>query len=141
MWTWFAIAAITLILELFSGVFILLLLSVGAVAAGLASWFGLSVVVQVALLAIIPVLGMFVLKRMGKLHLRNPLASDRDSNLNFDIGKSIYIDHWNEQGRSTVRYRGAQWQVKPSEDYQTLQTGKHTIVAVRGIVLVVELSQ
>ena len=94
MWIWFAVAAIALILELFSGTFVLLLLCIGAIAAGLAAWLEQSIIIQLALLAIIPVIGVFVLKRMGKFHLRNPLASETDSNLNLDIGKSVYVDKW-----------------------------------------------
>ncbi|CAM5205518.1 hypothetical protein OURE66S_02251 [Oligella ureolytica] len=94
MWIWFAIAAIALILELLSGTFVLLLICLGAVAAGAAAWFELGIIIQLALLAIIPVIGIFVLKRIGKFHLRNPLASEADSNLNLDIGKSVYVDDW-----------------------------------------------
>lgn len=139
MWIWFAVAAIALILELFSGTFVLLLLCIGAIAAGLAAWLEQSIIIQLALLAIIPVIGVFVLKRMGKFHLRNPLASETDSNLNLDIGKSVYVDKWvTERRLAHVKFRGAQWQAKPADSYIQLSSGQHRIVAIRGIVLIIE---
>ena len=139
MWIWFAIAAIALILELLSGTFVLLLICLGAIAAGAAAWFELGIIIQLALLAIIPVIGIFVLKRIGKFHLRNPLASEADSNLNLDIGKSVYVDDWDlERRRTQLKFRGAQWQAKPAEDYDELRTGKHMIVAIKGIILIIK---
>lgn len=139
MWIWFAIAAVAVILELLTGTFVLLLVGLGAVAAGAAVWFGQDIIIQLALLAIIPVIGIFVLKRMGKFHLRNPLASESDVNLNLDIGKSVFVEEWiTERRLAHVNFRGAQWQAKPSESYFELRGGKHKIVAIRGIVLIVE---
>ena len=139
MWIWFAIAAVTLILELLSGTFVLLLIGLGAVAAGVSAWLGQDIIIQLALLAIIPVIGIFILKRMGKFHLRNPLASDSDVNLNLDIGKSVFVEEWiSERRLAQVKFRGAQWQAKPADSYTELITGKHTIIAVRGIILIVK---
>ncbi|MDO5667291.1 MAG: NfeD family protein [Alcaligenaceae bacterium] len=139
MWIWFAIAAVAVILELLTGTFVLLLVGLGAMAAGLAVWFELDIIVQLAVLAIIPVVGIFILKRMGKFHLRNPLASESDVNLNLDIGKSVFVEEWLPERRlAQVSFRGAQWQTKPSDNYIELRSGKHKIVAIRGIVLIVE---
>lgn len=139
MWIWFAIAAVAVILELLSGTFVLLLVGLGAVAAGIAVWLGQDIIVQLAVLAIIPVVGIFIIKRMGKFHLRNPLASESDVNLNLDIGKSLFIKEWVlEHRQAQVNFRGAQWQVKPADSYSELRVGKHKIVAIRGIVLIVE---
>ncbi|WP_432784363.1 hypothetical protein AAEX37_01333 [Oligella sp. MSHR50489EDL] len=139
MWIWFAIAAVAVILEMLSGTFVLLLIGLGAVAAGVATWLGQDFIVQLAVLAIIPVVGVFIMKRMGKFHLRNPLASESDANLNLDIGRSVFIEEWQpERRQAQVSFRGASWQVKPADHYTALQIGKHRIVAVRGIVLIVE---
>ena len=136
---WFVIAAFALILELFSGTFVLLLICLGAIAAGVASWLQLDIIIQLALLAIIPVIGIFVLKRMGKFHLRNPLASEADSNLNLDIGKSVFVERWDDERRlALVKFRGAQWQAKPADNYEKLISGKHRIIAIRGISLIIE---
>lgn len=139
MWIWFAIAAVAVILELLTGTFVLLLVGLGAVAAGLAAWFELDIIIQLAVLAIIPVVGIFILKRMGKFHLHNPLASESDVNLNLDIGKSVFVEAWEHERRQTqVNFRGAQWQAKPADNYTALRSGKHRIVAIRGIVLIIE---
>lgn len=139
MWIWFVIAAVALILELFSGTFVLLLICLGAAAAGVAAWLQQDIIIQLALLAIIPVIGVFVLMRLGKFHLRNPLASDADSNLNLDIGKSVFVEKWDQERRlALVKFRGAQWQAKPTESYEQLISGKHRIIAIRGIVLIIE---
>lgn len=138
MWIWFAVAALALILELLTGTFVLLLIGLGAVAAGVATWLELDIIIQLALLAIIPVVGVFALKRLGKFHLRNPLASESDVNLNIDIGKSVFVDAWDSERRlAQVTFRGAQWQAKPDESYVELKNGKHKIVAIRGITLIV----
>lgn len=139
MWIWFAIAVVAVILELLSGTFVLLLIGLGAFAAGIATWLALDFIVQLAVLAIVPVLGIFIMKRMGKFHLRNPLASESDANLNLDIGRSVFVEAWQaERRQAQVSFRGATWQVKPAEHYTALSPGKHRIVAVRGIVLIVE---
>lgn len=139
MWIWFAIAAVAVILELLTGTFMLLLIGLGAVAAGVAVWLGLDLVIQLALLATIPVVGFFVLKRAGKFHLRNPSGSESDVNLNLDIGRTVFVEEWDTaRHRAYVKFRGAQWQAKPSEHYSELKTGKHVIVAIRGIALIIE---
>lgn len=139
MWIWFAIAAVLLILELFSGSFVLLLIGLGAVAAGIAAWLSQGIVLQIALLALVPSIGMFVLYRLGKFHFRNPIASDSDRNLNLDIGKLVLVEQWRDDLRQAeVKFRGSTWQAKPTEGYTALQAGKHRIVAVRGITLILD---
>ena len=116
MWIWFAVAAVAVILELLSGTFVLLLVGLGATAAGLAAWAQQGIIIQLAFLAIIPVIGIFMLMRAGKFHLHNPLASESDVNLNLDIGKSVFVEQWQDERRlARVQFRGSQWQVKPAD--------------------------
>jgi membrane protein implicated in regulation of membrane protease activity len=64
-----------------------------------------------------------------------PAGANRDVNL--DIGETLHIEAWNEDGTGTAKYRGATWTVSLRTGAAS-SPGLHRIVEVVGSRLVVE---
>lgn len=130
MWIWFGFAALALIGEVASGTFYLLLVALGAIAAGVAAWFSLAFEWQL-LVCIIVALGGLVTLRKTKVLKKREVNAARNADVHMDIGQTVMVDAWSEQGLSTVLYRGAQWQAQLAQGCPR-HSGPHTITEVRG---------
>jgi membrane protein implicated in regulation of membrane protease activity len=107
---WWLLAGSLVALELFTGTFYLLMLSLGMVAAALAAHAGAGLAAQLvfaALLGSAAVVGWYWAK---KRQPSDPSVRGMRS-VNLDVGEIIQIDEWAPDGTATVRYRGAQWTV------------------------------
>jgi membrane protein implicated in regulation of membrane protease activity len=107
---WFVVAFGLLVLELLSGTFYLLVIALALAAAGLASWSGAPVALQLVVAAAIAVGGSIWLRRtrFGKrLHER---GDDRVQNM--DVGQSLRVEHWTAARTARASYRGATWDVE-----------------------------
>jgi len=107
---WFVLAFGLLVAELMSGTFYLLVIALALAAAGLASWAGAHIALQLVVAAAIAVGGSIWLRntRFGRrLHER---ADDRSQN--FDIGQSLRVDHWTGARTARATYRGSVWDVE-----------------------------
>ena len=109
---WWWLLAITLgIAELFTGSFYLLVLAAGASGAGVAAALGFGLAGQFACAAGISAGGAALVR-----HLRpssgSGLPSQRNPDVNLDIGQPIQVEHWDPNRRSRVAYRGAMWDVE-----------------------------
>lgn len=134
MWIWFGLAALALIGEVASGTFYLLLVALGLVAGGLAAWSGVLLQWQLLVCAVVALLGLLGLRRRGVLKKRG-LDASRNADVNLDIGQTVSVESWSEEGRARVRYRGASWQAQLAAG-QPRQAGLHVISAVKGSVLI-----
>lgn len=107
---WWLLAGSLVALELFTGTFYLLMLSVGMVAAALAAHAGAGLTAQLvcaALLGTAAVVAWYWAKKRGATD-----ASVRSlRSVNLDVGEIIQVSEWAPDGTATVRYRGAQWGV------------------------------
>jgi membrane protein implicated in regulation of membrane protease activity len=130
-WIWFGLAVLALIGEVLSGTFYLLVIAAALGLAGLGAWAGLTWALQMVIVAVTAVLGIFVLRRLGVLRKVGRTDDRRDVNVNLDIGQAIQVDAWRADGTARARYRGADWEVKLVPD-STQAPGLHTIVEVRG---------
>jgi membrane protein implicated in regulation of membrane protease activity len=135
MWFWFGLAVLTLIGEVLTGTFYLLLVAVGLAAAGIATLAGGTLPVQLVMLALITGLGLALLRRLGVLKSREVNAS-RNRDVNLDIGETIHVAHWNKQSEGRVSYRGAQWTVRPAPG-EAAVVGPCRIVEIQGSTLLV----
>ena len=133
---WFVVAFGLLILELLTGTFYLLVMSLAAAIAGGAAYLGSAWAIQLSIAAVIGAIGVMLLRRsrFGK-----PLGHDaqRDPNVNLDIGQVVQVPQWNSDGTARVMYRGAAWDVELSA-HQTPAPGAFRIVELRGSRLIVE---
>jgi membrane protein implicated in regulation of membrane protease activity len=130
-WIWFGLAVLALIGEVLSGTFYLLVIAAAFGLAGLGAWFGLTWALQMVIVAVTAMLGIFVLRRLGILRKVGRTDDRRDANVNMDIGQPIQIDAWREDGTARARHRGAEWEVKLVPDAPRAP-GMYTIVEVRG---------
>lgn len=126
---WFLLALVLLGVEMATGTFYLLVVSVAMAIGGLAALLGLGLPAQLAIAACAGVLGIIILRRW-----RGGRASDSASE-SFDTGQPVRILSWNEDGTARVFYRGAEWDAEP-ENAQADRDGKFYIKEMRGSVLV-----
>ena len=82
---WLILAALLGIIELIATTFYLLVLAVAALVAAAAAWFDLALEWQIALFAVIAIIGI------------------------------VNVTAWDESGTATVQYRGADWQARAEE--------------------------
>jgi membrane protein implicated in regulation of membrane protease activity len=130
---WMATGALV-IAELLTGTFYLLMLSLGAAAAALAAHAGLGMTAQVITAALVGGAGV-VLWNLKSKH--QPAGADAaDTHIHLDIGTTVNVDAWDEQGLTHVKHRGAMWAASCQNSAHT--PGLHTIVAIEGSRLVLE---
>jgi len=109
---WWILAGVLIAAELTTGSFYLLMLALGATAGALAGHLSLSGTAQVVLAAAsggLATAGWYLFRRS-----RGGEAPDiqSDRNVNLDIGETVQVLTWDEQGRTQVQYRGANWSAR-----------------------------
>jgi len=133
---WWLLAGAVIALELLTGTFYLLMLSLGLAGAAVAAHLGATMPVQLVVAAVLG--GGFVVGWRGyKKHQPPALPAGANRDVNLDIGETLHIDAWHEDGTSTARYRGANWTVSLRTGAAS-SPGLHRIVEVVGNRLVVE---
>ena len=136
--SWLAVAGVVVILELFTGTFYLLMVALGLLVGALAAWFNLSASVQMIVAAVVG-MGATLALHKSKFGWREKANVSRDPNVNMDIGQSIKVEFWEDQGNGkfTARamYRGAMWDVDLS--HSTAFAGMFIIEEVQGSRLIV----
>ena len=132
---WWVLAGAVIAVELLSGTFYLLMLSMGLIAAAIAAHLGASVTVQLVVAAVVGG-GSVVAWRSYKQRAPLPLPASSNHDVNMDVGETVHIDAWDMDGTSSVKYRGANWSVllKPGA---TPSPGTHIVEEVVGSRLVV----
>jgi membrane protein implicated in regulation of membrane protease activity len=127
---WWVTAGVLVAAELTSGTFYLLMLALGCVAGALAAHAGLgsSAQMMVAALAGSSATLYWYLRRK-----RQPPAAPAQTNrdVNLDIGGTVHVAAWNDDGTSRAMYRGANWSLRHAGS-GAAQPGDHIIVAVEG---------
>lgn len=112
---WLTVAGLLVILELFSGTFYLLMIALGLVAGALAALLNFGNELQMIIAAIVGAIATLALHK-SKYGWRPGENAARDPNVNMDIGQSITVAEWQDQGNGkfTARamYRGAMWDVE-----------------------------
>lgn len=132
---WWVVVGVLIAAELATGTFYLLMLAVGAAAAALAAHFGVSFTAQMLTGALVggAAVALWHLRRSKQVRL--PAQADRDVNL--DIGQTVQVQQWQDDGSATVKYRGADWQARFQGEGQP-QSGRFVIRAIDGSCLLLE---
>lgn len=137
---WLVIAGVMIVLELFSGTFYLLMISLGLVAAALVAFLGLTREFQVITAALVGAVATILLRR-SKLTETSNVDANRDPNVNLDIGQTIQVNEWqsSSDGVQTARamHRGALWSVECAAK-GVAEPGMYKIIEIRGSQLIVE---
>lgn len=132
---WWLLAGTAVGIELVTGTFYLLMLSVGLAAAAIAAHLGASSAMQLVIAAVVGAGTVTGWRSYRKTQpVSEPASTNKDVNL--DIGEMVQVDHWNPDGTSTVKYRGTNWSVS-SEPGTALELGIYRVVEVIGSRLVV----
>ncbi|MBY4594066.1 NfeD family protein [Ottowia caeni] len=133
---WWIAAGAMVALELFTGTFYLLMLSIGLVAGAVAAHAGASLTTQLIAAAVVG--GGAVLACYFARRRRPGDPSPRsERSVNLDVGEVVQVPGWNADGTAQIRYRGAQWTVIHRPGI-TPQPGPHRVVELVGSRLLVE---
>lgn len=133
---WWLLTGALVALELMTGTFYLLMLGVGAAAGALAAHTGAGLTSQVVVAALVALAAVTVWTWLRRRKPGDPSARAQRS-VNLDIGETVQVDAWSDDGTAQVRYRGASWTaVLPNG--ATAQPGPHRVVELVGSRLLVE---
>ncbi len=132
---WLVAAGATVILELFSGTFYLLMIAIGLAAGGAVALLGAGQSLQTLVAAVVGIIATGLLRRSryGRPAARSDAA--RDPNVNLDIGQTVTVPQW-QNGAARVMYRGALWDVELAPGVPPAP-GQFTIREIRGSRLIV----
>lgn len=133
---WWLLTGAFIAVELLTGTFYLLMLSLGLAGAAIAAHLGATVPVQLVVAAVLGG-GLVVAWRSYRKHQPPALPAGANRDVNLDIGETLQVQAWNEDGTSTAKYRGAVWNVS-LQPGAVATPGLHRIVEVVGSRLVVE---
>lgn len=128
---WFVLALILLGLELATGTFYILVMSCALGAAGLVALLGGGAEWQYVTAAAVGVAGTVLLRR-SKITARGREIQEQG----LDVGQSVQVLQWRDDGTARVHYRGADWDAKP-ESAGLGREGTFYIREVRGNTLII----
>lgn len=136
---WWLAAGGLVAAELVTGTFYLLMIALGLVAAALAAHLGLALTGQWVTAALTGGGSILIWRRVKKSQpAAAPARSNRDVNL--DIGETVQVDTFNNDGTCRVQYRGAHWDAAIAAG-ETAHAGRYTIVEVVGSRLILKPTQ
>ncbi len=126
---WFALAVVLLGVEVATGTFYFLVLSLAAVIGGMLAMSGMGMTLQYAVPAVLAVAGTMGVRQMRKSQRAAP-------DLGLDVGQPVKVLAWNADGSARVQYRGAEWDAEP-ESTGMPREGLHYIKAMQGNKLII----
>ncbi len=107
---WWIITGALVALELVSGTFYLLMLSIGGVAGALAAHAGAPLTTQMVVAALVGGLAVVACYVVRRRRPGDP-SPRAERSVNLDVGEIVQVDGWNTDGTAQIRYRGAAWTV------------------------------
>ncbi len=107
---WWIITGALVALELVSGTFYLLMLSIGGVAGALAAHAGAPLTTQMVVAALVGGLAVVACYMVRRRRPGDP-SPRAERSVNLDVGEIVQVDGWNTDGTAQIRYRGAAWTV------------------------------
>ncbi len=132
-WWWVA-AGVLVVAELNTGTFYLLMLALGLLAGAIAAHLGLSPSLQVITAAVVGSGATALWHWTRFLHPRS-LPAGENKDVNLDVGETVTVLSWENDGTARVSYRGTEWRARRQAG--TIHTaGAHRIVAVEGNALI-----
>jgi len=126
---WFLLALVLVGLEMATGTFYLLILSIVTAVGGVAALLGLGMPVQLALVALAGVVGIVLLRRWKGGRISNAESQ------NLDVGLPVKVLAWHDDGTARVFFRGAEWDAEldiPSSG----RDGTFFVKAMRGSIII-----
>ncbi len=105
---WWLLMGMAVAAELVTGTFYLLMFALGLAAAAIAAHMGLEVVAQLVIAAVVGG-GAVVAWYLVNGNKAASKKAEFNSDVNMDIGQTIYVDAWQADGTASIKYRGAIW--------------------------------
>ena len=139
---WWILAVVLGITELFVGSFYLLVIAVALALAGLSAWLGATFSIQLLVAAVASALGAGLVRYLRPI-APSQQAPERNPDLNLDIGQTVTVDGWEDNGQTRINYRGTIWQAELLSGYPR-RIGTHRIHAIAGsrlVLIPVELAR
>jgi membrane protein implicated in regulation of membrane protease activity len=128
---WWILAGVLVAAELTTGSFYLLMVALGAAAGALAAHLGLSFTAQVVAASLTGGLSTLAWYLHRRRHAQDGPDVQANRNVNLDIGESVQVAQWDDQGLTQVQYRGANWRARFAGSGSP-QPGPHRITALHG---------
>lgn len=136
---WWLAAGGLIAVELITGTFYLLMISLGLVAAALSAHAGISQPLQWVCASVIGGGSVLVWRRFKKTQA--PIApAQANHDVNMDVGETVQVDHWRDDHTCSIKYRGAHWDAA-LQDGQVAMQGPYVIAEVIGSRLILKNPQ
>ena len=119
--------------DILLGTFYLLVMGAACLIAAAAAWGGMTLGWQFSIFAAATILGGLAVQR-----LRSRKADESEALQHPDVGQSVSVLQWREDGTAFVSYRGARWSASPVRPGDAGAKGGWKIVRVEGSRLVIE---
>ena len=129
-WIWWVLATVLVGVELMTGTFYLLAVGFAFIVGGVAAWLGASLEIQLVVGGVLSVVGVMVAHQWrARRAMPLPQAS-------LDLGQSVRVQTWRDDGSARVEYRGTQWDAEVA-DAQVARAETMYIVGTRGSTLLI----
>ena len=126
---WWIMAAVLVGVELATGTFYLLAVGAAFAIGGLAAYLGLDTWVQFAVASVFTIVGISAAHRWRQSRAQPPAMPG------LDVGQTVRVIEWRDNGTARVHYRGSQWDAElASADTPRAET--MMIKDMRGSILV-----
>jgi len=130
LWFWWIAAAVLVGAELMTGTYYLLAVGIALAVGGVAALLGASTPLQFVAAG---VAGVALTIAAHRWRLQRALPPQQPP---LDVGQTVRVEGWNDDGTARVAYRGSQWTAELATP-DTPRAETMYIVAMRGSVLVV----
>jgi membrane protein implicated in regulation of membrane protease activity len=127
---WWLAAGGLISVELITGTFYLLMISLGLIAAALAAHAGLPLPWQLGSAALVGC-GSVLAWRAYKQSQPAAVLAQANPDVNMDVGETVHVDHWQDDNTCSVKYRGAHWDAALQKG-QAARAGSYLIAEVVG---------
>ncbi len=128
-WVWWILAAILVGAELVTGTFYLLAVGVAFAVGGIVALAGVALPLQLVAAGVVAVVATMIAHRW---RLRTVVPQQPS----LDLGQSVRVVEWKDDGGARVNYRGTQWDAELADASQARAEIMY-IVGTRGSTLVV----
>ena len=134
---WWLLAGITVAVELATGTFYLLMISIGLVAAAVAAHLGVPMAAQIITAAVVGG-GAVALWHWRASKKPQSLHASANPDVHIDIGEQVTVTSWQADGTTNVNYRGANWTAVMAKHGAPQVVGTHRIKEMSGNRLLIE---
>ena len=128
-WIWWILAAVLIGAEIVTGTFYLLVVGIAFAVGGFLAVLGLALPLQLVVAGAVAVVGTMIAHRWRGKRVPPPAPS-------LDLGQSVRVLDWNDDGSARVSYRGSQWNAELA-DAGVARAETMYIVGTRGSTLVI----